>query len=64
MVGAGITVAGGPAAAGQIEAAMAAVLDNPAYQVGAQRVADEIEALPTADQAAGMLAELVTPLPA
>jgi UDP:flavonoid glycosyltransferase YjiC (YdhE family) len=63
-LGAGITVAGGPAAAGQIGAAVAAVLDNPAYEVGAQRVADEIEALPTAGQAAGMLAKLVTPLPA
>jgi UDP:flavonoid glycosyltransferase YjiC (YdhE family) len=63
-LGAGITVAGGPAAAGQIGAAVAAVLDDPAYQVGAQRVADEIEALPTADQTAGMLAKLVTPLPA
>ena len=63
-LGAGTSVAGGPPAAGQIGAEVAAVLDNPAYRIGAQRVADEIEALPTADQTAGMLAELVTPLPA
>ena len=63
-LGVGITIAGGPAAAGQIGAAVAAVLDNPAYQVGAQRIAAEIGALPTAGQTAGMLAELATPLPA
>ncbi len=34
-VGAGMTIAGGPAAAGQIGAVVAAVLDNPAYRAGA-----------------------------
>jgi UDP-glucoronosyl and UDP-glucosyl transferase len=63
-LGAGMTVAGGPGAAGQIGAAVTAVLDNPAYQVGAQRIAAEIGKLPTADQAAGKLAELATALPA
>jgi Erythromycin biosynthesis protein CIII-like, C-terminal domain len=61
-LGAGVTVAGGPAAAGRIGAAVAAVLDNPAYQAAAQRIADEVAALPTADQTAGMLAEPATPL--
>ena len=63
-LGAGITVAGGPPAAGQIGAAVAAVLDNPAYRAGAQRVADEMEALPTADHTAARLAGLVTARPA
>jgi hypothetical protein len=63
-LGAGVTVTGGPAAAGQIGAAVAAVLDNPGYQASARRIAAEIGALPTADQAAGMLAELATSLPA
>ncbi len=60
-VGAGMTVAGGPAAAGQIGAAVAAVLDNPAYGAGAQRIAAEIAALPTADQTAARLSELAIP---
>lgn len=63
-VGAGMTIAGGPAAAGQIGAAVAAVLDNRAYRAGARRIAAEIAALPTADQTAGRLTELATPRPA
>ncbi len=62
-VGAGMTIAGGPAAAGRIGAAVAAVLDNPAYRARAQRIAAEIAALPTADQTAAMLTELATPGP-
>jgi UDP:flavonoid glycosyltransferase YjiC (YdhE family) len=63
-IGAGIPVAGGPAAASQIGAAVAQVLGGPACRTGAQRVAAEIAALPTADQTAAMLAELTTPQPA
>jgi UDP:flavonoid glycosyltransferase YjiC (YdhE family) len=62
-VGAGLTIAGGPAAAGQVGAAVTSVLDNPAYRASAHRIAAEIEALPSADQAAQMLVELVASQP-
>jgi MGT family glycosyltransferase len=63
-LGAGLTVSGGPAAAGRLGAAVAAVLDDPAYRAGARRIAAEIEALPSADWAAQMLAEMVASRPA
>ena len=63
-LGAGLNVTGGPAAAGQVGAAVAAVLDDPAYRAGAQRVAAEMAALPTPDQTATRLAALATGSPA
>jgi UDP:flavonoid glycosyltransferase YjiC (YdhE family) len=60
-VGAGTTVTGGSAAAGQVGAAVAAVLEDPAYQLGAQRIAAEIGGLPTAASTAARLAELGQP---
>ncbi len=59
-LGAGLSVAGGPAAADQVGPAVAAVVDDPAYRVSAQRAAAEMATLPTADQTATMLAELAT----
>jgi UDP:flavonoid glycosyltransferase YjiC (YdhE family) len=63
-LGAGLNIAGGPAAVGQVGPAVAAVLDDPTYRAGAQRVAAEMAALPTADQTATRLAGLATVWPA
>jgi MGT family glycosyltransferase len=63
-LGAGLSIDGGPAAAGQVGPAAAAVLDDPTYRAGAHRVAAEMAALPTADQTATRHAGLATVSPA
>jgi len=57
-VGAGLTVAGGPAAAGELPAALALVLHDGDYRAGARTVADKMAQLPPVADVVPVLEEL------
>jgi UDP:flavonoid glycosyltransferase YjiC (YdhE family) len=56
--GAGIVLEGGPAAAAGLTDAVRELLAEPRYRRGAERIRDEIAALPQMDEAVGVLAAL------
>jgi UDP:flavonoid glycosyltransferase YjiC (YdhE family) len=62
-LGAGIALEGGPAAVSRLGDAVSKLLVDPAYRANAQRVADEIAALPTIDAAPAIVRALATERP-
>jgi UDP:flavonoid glycosyltransferase YjiC (YdhE family) len=58
-LGAGIALAGGPPAIAGLRDAVAALIAEPAYRKAAERVAAEIRALPSVDEAPAMLRAMV-----
>ena len=57
-LGAGVALDGADAVAGELAAAVAAVLGDPAHRAAARAVADEIAALPPIDDAVALLQSL------
>jgi UDP:flavonoid glycosyltransferase YjiC (YdhE family) len=58
--GAGISI-GGPERLGELRTMVTRVLEEPNFKLGAQRIADEIRALPPVDDAVSLLQDLARP---